>query len=144
MLIEIHRQKANALYTEGHIIVNDINTIPYTVEHTGTKLPSGQYLIKLTTLRKLRRRVIGIYSSQGPPNEFLAYFEAGHSYLSSMKHKTIVIGEELIPGCVTKGISYHDRLFDRIEKCEQRNEPITLTIYDTECQKSHAISHWLV
>lgn len=140
MQIELRRLKANQLYTEGQILINDLVTIPYAVEHTFTMLPIGEYHIRLTKDKK-RRRVIGIY----PVKEkgLKGYFEAGHSYFSAKKHGTIIIGELLIPGSVKKGREHYDRLFDRIEKCEQRDEPITLTITDDCCEESVPNPHWL-
>lgn len=153
MQIELRRLKANHLYTEGQILINDLPTIPYAVEHTFTMLPIGQYHIRLTKDKK-RRRVIGIFPvtphkggrACAEPVERrggLHYFEAGHTYLSAKYHGTIVIGELLIPGSVKKGREHYDRLFDRIEKCQQRNEPITLTITDDCCEESKPAVHWL-
>lgn len=146
MNIELRRLKANHLYTEGQLIVNDLKTVPYTVEHTFTMLPIGQYLIRLTKDKK-RRRVLGIYSDAphkgGAGGGLLTYFEAGHSFLSAKDNRSIIIGELLIPGSVKKGREHYDRLFDRIEKCEQRDEPITLTISDDQCEESQPIAHWL-
>lgn len=151
MQIELRRLKANQLYTEGQILINDLVTIPYAVEHTFTMLPIGEYHIRLTKDKK-RRRVIGIYptkvegkSINHKPSSInlRGYFEAGHSYHSAKKHGTIIIGELLIPGSVKKGREHYDRLFDRIEKCEQRDEPITLTITDDCCEESVPNTHWL-
>lgn len=140
MQIELRRLKANHLYTEGQIIVNDLVTIPYSIEHTFTMLPIGEFRIRLAKDKK-RRRVIGIFPMKG--ENLLAYFEAGHSYLSGKNNRNIIIGEQVIPGAVQKGREHYDRLFDRIEKCEQRNEPITLTITDKCCAESTPVSYWL-
>lgn len=140
MQIELHRLKANHLYTEGQILINDLVAIPYTVEHTFSMLPIGEYRLHLTKDKK-RRRIIGIYPVK--EKEHKSYFEAGHSYLSSKEHDTIIIGEMLIPGSVWKGRAHYDRLFDRIEKCEQRKEPITFAISDENCKESKPVSIWL-
>ena len=165
MQIELRRLKANHLYTEGQILINDLVTIPYAVEHTLSMLPIGEYHIRLAKDKK-RRRVIGIFlpkvkgkslnshpsSLNSHPSSLnhkpsslnlLEYFEPGHSFLSAKAHGTIIIGELLIPGSVQKGREHYDRLFDRIEKCEQRGEPITLTITDDCCKESTPIRHWL-
>lgn len=140
MQIELHRMKANHLYTEGKVLVNGLLTIPYAVEHTFSMLHTGEYLIRLTKDTK-RRRVIGIYRPKGKGLEGI--FESRHSYLSARDHHSIVIGEELIPGAVKRGSEHYDRLFDRIEKCEQREERVTFIISDEDCEESRPAAHWL-
>ena len=139
MQIELRRLRANHLYTESQLLINEHQAVPYAVEHTFTMLPIGEYRLRLTKNKK-RRRVIGIYSLQR--KVLRGYFEAGHSYRSAKANGTIIIGELLIPGAVKKGQEHYDRLFDRIEKCEQRAEEITLLITDDHCEESKPICHW--
>lgn len=146
MQIELRRLKANHLYTEGQVIINGHLYIPYTVEHTFTMLPAGEYQLRLTKDKK-RRRVIGIYPESLNPQpsslNLKGYFESGHSFLSAQNPGTVIIGVQLIPGAVKKGREHYDRLFDRIEKCEQRQETISLFITDGCCEESQPIAHWL-
>lgn len=44
---------------------------------------------------------------------------------------SIIIGEYLAPGCMKHPIEYFNRLIDRLDKCQNRKEPITLTIVET-------------
>lgn len=138
MQIELRRLKANRLYTEGVILVNDKINIPYAVEHTSTKLPIGDYMIKLLKGKDRRREIVILNAD----HKKVATFIPSHSWISAKGNNAIVIGEQLIPGAVQKGRDHYDRLFDRIEKCKDRGEAITLRITNDDCQKSYPIDYW--
>ena len=140
MQIVIRRLKANHLYTEGVLMVNDQKTIPYSLEHTFTMLPIGEYKVRLIYDKK-RHRVIGILPKTG--TKPLGLLQIGTSYLSINPATSILVGEQLIPGSTQKGKEHYNRLYDRIEKCEARKEPISLIITDAHCQESKVCSHWL-
>lgn len=130
MNITIYRNSSNRLYTEGRLYINDQKTT-FTVENTSTILPDGKYEVKLkgSTLRR-RQLAILMPSHSGKPSVpyTVSHFEACGSWISSKKNKSICIGEPLIPGALQKGSEVFERLFDRIEKAEQRGEKITLDI----------------
>lgn len=159
MNITVKRQTSNQLYTEGRLLVNDLKTT-HTVESTADMLPAGEYVIRLSK-DKSRRRVIGIFSFKDEGlkmrdegnslNSNLSTFNLhytnwsigiGHSWIGSRKHQVIAIGDVLIPGAVFKASETYERLFDRIEKCEQRGEPITLIIDELQCIENTPIKHW--
>ena len=146
MIISIKRKFLNQLYTEGRLLVNDYQQT-FTVEATEVMLPPGQYQVRLTK-DKARRRVIGILKPSGtmkPTETFTPTgwsIGIGHSWIGSRKHHVIAIGQPLIPGSVYKATEIYERLFDRIEKCEQRGEPITLVIDESQCVENKPIKHW--
>lgn len=142
MELKIRRTHTTRLYTLGVLVINDMKTTR-TVEDTLSMLEAGTYRIRLSKGNS-RRRVIAII----PDNKTSDYvqlahrFEAGGSYLTSRRNKSIGIGELLIPGSLMKGREVYDRLFDRLEKAEARNEPIVLFITDDNMTHSDPISYW--
>lgn len=145
MELRIKRQTSNQLYTEGRLLVNDLRTT-HTVESTADMLPAGKYTIRLTK-DKNRRRVIGIFSLNPKPSALNPHYTGwsigiGHSWIGSRKHRVIVIGDVLIPGTVYRATEIYERLFDRIEKCEDRHEPITLVIDESQCIENKPVKHW--
>lgn len=134
MQITINRQNKNHLYTEGTLLING-KAITLTVEATQTMLSPGTYQVRLSK-KKARRRLIGIRNTPWS-------IGIGHSWLSSHRDHLITLGKFLIPGALYRATPVYERLFDRIEKCERRHEPITLTIREDCCTSCHPISHWL-
>lgn len=76
-----------------------------TVEHPRHHLPEGDYEIK---------------------REFCP-FRHGDGALAST-HGEIIVGENTIPGLVTKSQATYDRLYERLKKAFQRGTPIHLRI----------------
>ena len=143
MKIPILRQQTNALYTEGRLLVNDRNSIPYTVENTRTMLPDGFYRVFLHKIKTQGRVIVVCPLRVKTPRETLSLIGLGHSFITSAERRTIVIGELFFPGAAYKGTPHYDRLFDRIEKCQHRQEPITLEICSTYCQPVAPHFHWI-
>lgn len=142
MEIKITRNQTTRLYTLGTLYINGMRTT-YTVEDTLTMLEPGTYIVRLSKGIS-RRRVIAII----PDNKTsinvqkVHYLEPNGSHTSSRKHLSICIGEWIIPGALKNGLEPYNRLFDRIEKAEDRKEPITLTIYDDNMEQHEPISYW--
>ena len=143
MLLEIKRNKSNALYTEGALFINGVINCPYTVEHTGSMLPKGAYQVKLTKDR-FRRRVIGIFPLTAAAKQPFMIMEAKYSYRCAKARKAIVVGKKLISGAVYQNQPLFNRLFDRIEKCEERKEEIVLLITEQQMRRSFPICHWMM
>lgn len=142
MNIQILRQKSNQLYTEGELLVNGSACIPYTVEHTFTMLLTGEYRIRITR-NSHQERALGIFPVDSNDNSRpIAFLEVGHSFLAVKNCRSIVLGEKLVPGSAKNGHKHYNRLFDRLEKCEQRNEEIMLIISDVNCQLSSVSPIW--
>lgn len=140
MKVSIERQKTNRLYTEGRLVIND-DPQTYTVESTEIMLPAGEYLLKLVT-KNAHRRELEIFSVSGEPTCWRIGIE--QSWIGSKKTKTIVIGQQLIPGALYKATPDYQRIIKRLEKCKARNEAINLTISDNCCKETTPISHWTV
>lgn len=143
MQIEIRRTHTTRLYTSGIIIINDQKTT-HSVEDTLSMLPVGTYRIALTKGNK-RRRLIAIFrtrADQGTSGGQIYHFEPSGSYISSHKNHSICIGTPIIPGALKQGGEVYERLFDRIEKAEDRHEDITLIITDANITHSDPISYW--
>lgn len=143
MQIEIRRNHTTRLYTLGEILINDLRT-SYTVEDTLSMLPAGTYPVRLTKGNK-RRRLIAILrtgDNQGTVGGKLYHFEPCGTYISSRKNHSVCIGQPIMPGALKKGAEVFERLFDRIEKAEARNEDITLIITDGSLTHSEPIKFW--
>lgn len=143
MLLEIKRRSSNALYTEGALFINGVINCPYTVEHTDSMLPKGAYQVKLAKDR-FRRRVIGIFPLTTVSKQPLMIIEAKYSYRCAKARKAIVVGKKLISGAVYQNQPLFNRLFDRIEKCEERKEEIVLLITEQQMRRSFPIGHWMM
>jgi len=158
MRIELFRTTSNHLYTQGNLLVNG-GQFSNTVEHTLSMLPIGEYKVKLKPVlskvegkvTKSRRKMIIIpvaplFTNHSTLNtnhstlNTLHSIAAGNSWKDSLAHRSIVIGEPLIPGCVIKSPMYADLLFERMEKSKT---PITLTIRDYDCRESYPDKYWL-
>ena len=142
MEIKITRNQTTRFYTLGTLFINGMRTT-YTVEDTLTMLEPGTYVVRLNK-GVSRRRVIAII----PDNKTsinvqkVHYLEPNGSHISSRKNLSICIGEPIIPGALKKGLDVYNRLFDRIEKTEDRKESIILTIYDGAMEQHEPISYW--
>lgn len=133
MEIRINRTVTNSIYTEGEILVNNQQKAN-TVEHTPTMLPAGNYLIRLRK-HKSMRRIVRISKTDWS-------IGIGRSWKTSQKKQVIAIGQQLIPGIVYKATSTYGRLFERIEKCQIRKEPVNLVIDENQCINNQPIKHW--
>lgn len=169
MELKLNRTITTRLYTLGELSINGLKTT-YTVEDTLTMLEGGIYKVRLRK-GKSRRRVIAIIPgsphkggeqgkrmlitsdrSEGSHNSYgdggpkagggLHHFEANGSYISSRKNLSVCIGEWLIPGSLKKGMEVYNRIFDRLEKAEGRNEPILLIITDDHVESAEPIPYW--
>lgn len=143
MEIKIRRYHTTRLYTMGTLIVNDQRTSG-TIEDTLSMLPAGTYPVSLTKGDN-RRRLIAILrtsSDQGIKGGPVYHFEPGGTHITSRKHHSVGIGTVLIPGILKEGGVVYERLFDRIEKAEARDEEITLVITDDHMTYSDPIAYW--
>lgn len=151
MEIKVKRLAMNGLYTEGVLVINDMRTTS-TVEHTQSMLPVGTYSVRIVK-RSARKQYIGIFRNEETTishNPFRINVPntgwkigVGHSWISCKKDCLICIGERLIPGAMCKGGKEYERLIDRLTKCKERNESITLIVTESQCIENKPIRHWL-
>jgi len=90
---------------------------------------------------KSRRREITILPA-APPGKEPWTIGLAHSWIGCKKQKCICIGQSLIPGALYKGTEPYERLYDRIEKCQDRKEQILLTITEGHMVQNQPIKHW--
>lgn len=143
MELKIKRTHSTRLYTEGYLYINDMRTTS-TVEDTLSMLTPGIYNVRLKG-GVTRRRVIAIIPSnkEGVYVQRSRHLEACGSHITSRKNNSICIGQPVIPGALTKGRETYDRIFDRIEKAEARNESVMLIITDNNMTSGEPIQYWL-
>lgn len=145
MELKIRRTQSTRLYTDGILLINDMKATS-TVEDTLSMLPTGTYAIKLRNGVKRRRVIAVILPKDGtfsPQTLYpLPYFESCGSWISSKKHRSICIGTPIIQGALKEGAEVYNRLFDRIEKAEERGEDITLQIEDNDCIQGEPVGYW--
>ena len=89
---------------DGHLYINR-KRICDTVEHPTRHKPQGEYLVGF----------------ENNP------FRHGDGALSSTLGE-IIVGRNLLPGVVTQSQATYDRLYERLKKAFQRNNPVHLTI----------------
>lgn len=140
MIIKIIRSHTTRLYTEGTMQINGHETAS-TIENTGTMIAAGNYRVKLVGTMARRRR-IGIMPND-TRHERLYFIECGGSFLTCRKRRCVGIGQRLMPGALKLGREVYDRLFDRLEKAEERGEVVMLTITDSGMTYGNPIAHWL-
>lgn len=140
MTITINRDYKNDLYTEGRLLINGLLQT-YTVEDTASMLPEGEYIVRIVK-QSARKQTISIFR---PVRRATGWsIGMGHSFRCSKKHKRIVIGQPLKRGAIYKATPDFERITDRLMKCIDRNENITLVISESKCSHFAPIVHWLV
>ena len=139
MEITIYRKRKNDLYTEGVLHING-GRQTYTVEATDVMLPEGEYIVRIVK-KSARKQYISILKQNGYPTDWKIGID--HSFIGSKKNRIIAIGTQLIPGAIFKGAKHFERITDRLMKCMDREETITLCISEVNCLANQPISHWL-
>ena len=171
ILLTFHHTLTCPLFTSGSIRDASGEIIPYAVTPTTNMLPAGRYRIMLCFNAKERGRQIAIAPLSPSPSlpvregvrspltdasdpaiartssspnggGWVGAILPGHSFRSAKGTPAIIIGEELIPGAVINGREYYDRLFERIEKAEQRHDPVELIITHTNVRQRKTPRHW--
>lgn len=130
-------------FTSGPIRDTTGIVVPYAVTPTPNMLPPGRYRLSLIYDAAGRRglSITPAEASSSSP-EGGGWVGAGHSFRTAKGTPAIIIGEELIPGAVISGRIYYDRLIDRIEKAEQRGDPIELLITHALVRQRPTPRHW--
>ena len=142
MEIKINRTVTTRLYTMGELFINGIKTT-LTVEDTLTMLEPGLYHIRLVKGDSRRREIAIITDNKsGIQVQKPHRFEPNGSHITSRKKLSVCIGELLIPGALKKGQEVYDRLFDRLEKAEGRNESVYMLIIDRKARHLDPVSYW--
>ena len=140
MDIIIKRTTTNRLYTEGSLLINNVEHTQ-TIECTEMMLPAGLYALKLIKVNAhLRKLVILDGDTQKSTGQRIS--PTAISHIGCRREQAIAIGHELIPGALYKSIADYERIVKRIEKCNKRRKPVLLVIDDNECKASVPAKHW--
>ncbi len=146
MEIKISRINTNALYTLSEFRINGSH-FAFVLESTPNMLPKSKYIVRLSK-HSCRKQNIYLYTkapegSKHPYQPTKVAIVLGNSWKEAERSHNIIIGTPLIPGVMYKGQPLYEQLIDRITKCSERKEPITLKITNHHMRYMHAISHWL-
>lgn len=142
MKIKLSRKTSNNLYTEGMLYVNGAR-FSYTLEHTFTMLPTGEYKVMLKKFGKSCRKIVitplckGIQTAMNSLQPSIAH---GNSWKDALTGNAIIVGEPLFAGAVKRSKEAYTHLFDRLEKCKTA---VTLCISDRNCKESKPLEHWI-
>lgn len=140
MNITIKRNTTNTLYTEGTLSINGEDQTR-TIESTVHILPAGLYRLKLVSIHAhLRELTVHDWHTGQPIG--IRISPTATSHIGCQREHAIAIGEELIPGVLYKATPMYERIIKRLEKCQQRGEPILLVIDEDRCRHGRAIRHW--
>lgn len=144
MNIELIRKHIKPETTDGQLYI-DSQKVCDCAEHTPTSLPPGTYPIRIHRCKHYRRKMpcvmVGeLNCASCPSMEYCGNNSTLPKYCPQIKigngvynrtDGSIIIGEYLAPGCMKHPIEYFNRLIDRLDKCQNRKEPINLTINET-------------
>lgn len=141
MNIELRRYRIKPETTDGQIYI-DGQKVCDCAEHTPTCLSPGTYPILIHRCKHYRRKMpcilIGnLQCGKCPKMDYCGNNSTLPRYCPQIKigngvykrtDGSIIIGEYLVPGCLTHPIEHFNRLIDRLDKAQNRGESITLTI----------------
>lgn len=141
MIIELRRYRIKPETTDGQIYI-DGQKVCDCAEHTPTSLSPGTYPILIYRCKHYRRKMPCIMIGYLPCDQCRKMLFVGNNstlprYCPQIKigngvynrrDGSIIIGEYLVPGCLTHPAEHFNRLIDRLDKAQNRNEPITLKI----------------
>lgn len=141
MNVKITRKRTNRLYTQGTLGIH-FETQTQTVEATDRMLAPGLYSLRLVSIHAHRRDLL-IFDAHTGKATGQRISPTALSHVGCRREQAIAIGEELIPGALYKPRTAYERIVKRLEKCQQRGEPILLVIDDSDCHPSSICHHWL-
>lgn len=108
---------------DGYLVIGD-QRVCDTAENIATALPVGSYDVEIIRDPVLRRKLPFVINSRVQYS-----IRPGHGIFGTPKHH-IVVGERIVAGCMKHSNETFARLIDRLDKCQLRKEPITLTIVE--------------
>lgn len=148
MEITVKRTETNKAYTAGTLSANGKTVAHYTLEYTRCMLPAGTYRLTIVSDPEMSRRQLVVVAADYAPTvadpRVMATIVSGNSYRNVKNTPNMVIGEKLIPGAAVNSRKVFDRLFERMEKCVARGEPIALHVTDRTMVERRVPTFWLV
>ena len=129
MEIKLIRHRFTPWGVDGYIEINQENVCD-TVEHPQFLLPSGVYEVFFRKDDRHKSRPL-IKSDSKLTRKHQPCLMPGNGPFGT-KDGSIVVGEHAIAGVLFHSEKYFIRLFDRLKKCNKREEEIILTIIEKQ------------
>lgn len=108
---------------DGYLVIGE-QRVCDTAENIATALPVGTYEVQIFRDPELHRKLPFVITSTDSYS-----IRPGHGVFGTPKTH-ILVGERIVAGCMMHSNEIFARLIDRLDKCKQRKEPITLTIVE--------------
>ena len=126
MKIEIIRTTRRKHSVDGEMVIDGIK-VCHTVENAVWCLPLGRYRVEIVYIRSLARKMPCLFS--GDDNQPKAMVMMGNGVFS-LRCANIIVGEQLVPGCVKKSAAAFNVLYERLRKSLARGHTIDMTIVE--------------
>ena len=126
MKIEIIRTTRRKQSVDGEMVIDGIK-VCHTVENAVWCLPLGRYRVEIVYIRSLARKMPCLFS--GDDNQPKALVMMGNGVFS-LRCANIIVGEQLVPGCVKKSAAAFNVLYERLRKSLARGHTIDMTIVE--------------
>ena len=126
MKIEIIRTTRRKQSVDGEMVIDGIK-VCHTVENAVWCLPLGRYRVEIVYIRSLARKMPCLFS--GDDNQPKAMVMMGNGVFN-LRCANILVGEQLVPGCVKKSAAAFNVLYERLRKSLARGHTIDMTIVE--------------
>ena len=126
MKIEIIRTTRRKQSVDGEMVIDGIK-VCHTVENAVWCLPPGRYLVEIVYIRSMARKMPCLFSIDD--NQPKAMVMMGNGVFN-LRCANILVGEQLVPGCVKKSAAAFNVLDERLRKSLARGHTIDMTIVE--------------
>ena len=126
MKIEIIRTTRRKHSVDGEMMIDGIE-VCHTVENAVWCLPPGRYRVEIVYIRSLARKMPCLFSVDD--NQPKAMVMMGNGVFN-LRCANIIVGEQLVPGCVKKSAAAFNVLYERLRKSLARGHTIDMTIVE--------------
>ena len=126
MKIEIIRTTRRKHSVDGEMMIDGIK-LCHTVENAVWCLPPGRYRVEIVYIRSMARKMPCLFSFDD--NQPKALVMTGNGVFS-LRCANILVGEQLVPGCVKKSAATFNVLYERLRKSLARGHTLDMTIVE--------------
>ena len=126
MKIEIIRTTRRKQSVDGEMVIDGIK-VCHTVENAVWCLTPGRYRVEIVYIRSMARKMPCLFSIDD--NQPKAMVMMGNGVFS-LRCANILVGEQLVPGCVKKSAAAFNVLYERLRKSLARGHTIDMTIVE--------------
>lgn len=127
MNIIINRRHYSSYGIDGTLNIND-QYVCDTCEHPDKHIATGQYNVCIAHNKELRRKVPYLTSCEASGNRGLPPFMRTGNGPFKLRDGSIIVGKHHIAGVLINSAKCFNRLIDRLDKAQSRNEKIKLHI----------------